>query len=47
MLEPAPGIGWTNKVGEFRYPAYVEGLPEIKMTFWPGGFRATGPKQVS
>jgi hypothetical protein len=41
MHEPDPELGWRNEPGE-----YVFGDPAIRMTMWPGGFRATAPERV-
>jgi len=39
--EPDPVLGWQNKPGEYVIPAYTVDASDIKMTFWPGGRRAT------
>jgi hypothetical protein len=42
--EPDPHLGWRNKAGAFIWPGRGE---DIRLTFWPGGMRATGPAPVA
>ncbi|MFH2202746.1 MAG: hypothetical protein ABIJ96_06505 [Elusimicrobiota bacterium] len=43
MHEPDPELGWRSKAGRYVIPAYQDGLPDIRMTFWDDGLRATAP----
>jgi len=44
LHEPDPGLGWRNRAGAVEWPGRGRdaGRP-IRMTFWPGGLRATAP----
>lgn len=47
LAEPDPVLGWRNRPGSYRYPAYADGLPEIEVTILPDGSRSTGGKERS
>jgi hypothetical protein len=44
LHEPDPELGWRNRAGAVEWPGRARdaGRP-IRMTFWPGGLRATAP----
>ncbi len=43
VLEHDPVLGWRAVPGVFTFPAHEPGGQTIRMTNWPGGFRATAP----
>ncbi|MBN1383467.1 MAG: SGNH/GDSL hydrolase family protein [Elusimicrobia bacterium] len=45
LLELDRVLGWKNKAGTYCYPNY-DNTGSIKITFWPGGLRATGPQRI-
>lgn len=44
MNEPDSVLGWRNRPGDYRYPAYTEGLPDISITILRDHSRKTGPE---
>jgi hypothetical protein len=48
LHEPDPERGWRNRAGSVEWPGRERdaGRP-IRMTFWPGGLRATAPAQAT
>jgi hypothetical protein len=47
LFEPDPVLGWRPKPGTYVYPAYTSGRPDIHVTIWPDGSRATAEERVS
>jgi lysophospholipase L1-like esterase len=43
MMHLDPVLGWRTQPAAYVYPGYVRGAPDIRMTIWPDGSRATAP----
>ena len=45
LHEAEPRLGWVNEPGHYVLPPWVEGGPEVEITYLPDGSRATGAER--
>lgn len=46
LMEPDPVLGWRPVPGVHVYPGYAPGDPDVRVTIWPDGTRATADNRT-